>query len=847
MGRPASLALKSWSRLAGEFSTTLINGNDADSSEGCRISQLCPAGARLVNMNTTEDRGHEMKRDASYAYFAERGMKATVLQDRTVVLCLVLSSFVLVLWLTSAWPSTTHDGHIHMHRIRALADALRAGVPYPRWFPDYSFEYGYPVLNYYPPLFYYPSAFLKLAGVDMVASLRLPIAAGFALSALWMFRLARQFFAVWPAAACVICYQFHPYRILDLFERGAFPELTAFMWLPLVSFYGIQAVAALSRQGNGATVDAESPLRRARTHGPILVKAGLAFGGLILTPHLTALMVAIFFAIVLAILSLQRHRAGAFSPISAGLAVAGFASVGILLTAWSTLPVLLEMNWVNVGKGVAFDAWMDHMAGWNDLFEPALIYSYSYSENPTFFLPIYTIPIGIFAIYVVAASKAGNLRFITFVVLSSTILAAWLTTAASYWLWASVEFLFEKLQFPWRWQMFVALGTSLLLAACLEQLQVLRRLPAYTVPIVSIACSMYIVLYSTLGLDYPTDDGSHNQEYSAPALWQMNSQSWDRDSEGNRIGSWPREFLPVWVDVDPRSIGGPPWEELQMTDSNETLAVVPVRWGLLQHRFQVTTQQAFRLLFHQFYFPAWQVTLDGIQARVEPASQLALASVEIPPGTHDVVFAWGPTRSVWLGRILTAVGWIVVFALLCLGSIGAGKAWPGRESSLRAYRRYLPLSGWLAIGALMVAAASGVTDRTWEVSAIGADYGNVRLEGVRPPPATRPGEVAAVQLWWSVKTAGVPVSAFVHLVDETGMGVSQHDGPPGGQYTPYQRWEPGLVLNSTHYITLPETLSPGRYRLVAGLYFPDISHEPLVPVNGGDARLELGMLEVLPK
>ncbi len=788
-----------------------------------------------------------MQIEAARGSFSKRKMKEIFQQDHIVGSCLALFSFALVLWLTDNWPSITHDGLIHMHRIRAVADALRAGVLYPRWFPDYSFGYGYPVLNYYPPLFYYPTALLNLAGLDMVTSMRLPIAASFALSALWMFRLARQYFSVWPAVACTICFQFQPYRLIDLFERGAFPELTAFMWLPLIAFYGIQAAAALSRQERGATTDAEGLLQLARTCGTSVAKAGLAFGGLILTHHLTALMTVMVFAIVLAILALQRHRVDAVSPISAGLTMAGFATVGILLTAWSTLPVLFEMSWVRVGQGVVFGAWIDHMAGWRDLFEPALIYSYSYPHFPTFFLPIYTIPIGISALYVVTASKARNLRLFTFVVLASTILTVWLTTAASYWLWASVEFLFEKLQFPWRWQMFVAFGTSLLLAACLEQLQALRRLPAYIAPLVVIAFSIYIVIYSAVGLDYPTDDDFSYKEFSAPALWQWNTQTWERDSEGNKLGSWPREFMPVWVDVDPRTIGGPPWDEMQMPDSNETLAVVPVRWGLLQHHFQVTTRQAFRLLFHQFYFPSWQVTLDGKQAKVEPASQLSLASVQIPPGTHNVVFSWGPTRSVWLGRVLAAVGWIAVFALLYAGSSGAGKARPGRKSTLTAYRRYLPMIGWAAIGALTVAAASGVTDRTWEVSATGVEYDNIRLEGVRPPPATRAGEVATVQLWWSVKTAGVPVSAFVHLVDETGMGVSQHDGPPGGQYTPYQRWEPGLVLNSTHYITVPETLSPGTYRLVAGLYFPDISHEPLVPLNGGNARLEIGMLEVLPK
>ena len=144
-------------------------------------------------------------------------------------------------------------------------------------------------------------------------------------------------------------------------------------------------------------------------------------------------------------------------------------------------------------------------------------------------------------------------------------------------------------------------------------------------------------------------------------------------------------------------------------------------------------------------------------------------------------------------------------------------------------------------------AASGITSRTWDVAAIGADYGGIRLEGVLPPPPTRAGDVATVQLTWFVKDYGEPVSAFVHLVDEAGTAISQHDLPPGGQYyTPYPLWTPGLLLHSKHNIPIPASLRPGRYRLVAGLYRLDASNESLVPMNADSSRLEIGMLEVLP-
>ncbi|MYH60577.1 MAG: hypothetical protein F4148_02015 [Caldilineaceae bacterium SB0675_bin_29] len=146
----------------------------------------------------------------------------------------------------------------------------------------------------------------------------------------------------------------------------------------------------------------------------------------------------------------------------------------------------------------------------------------------------------------------------------------------------------------------------------------------------------------------------------------------------------------------------------------------------------------------------------------------------------------------------------------------------------------------------MLLGASGITARTWEVTAIGADYGFIRLEGVRSPAPLRAGELASVHLTWLAKDSGEPVSAFVHLVDESGNGLSQHDGPPGGKDTPFQSWMPGLILYSTHNITIPEALPPGRYRLVAGLYYPERAHEPLVPANGSSPRLDIGNVDVIP-
>ena len=758
-------------------------------------------------------------------------------QDRVAALCLATISGVILFGLTAAWPSPTYDGIVHFHRIRAVADALRAGVIFPRWFPDFAYGYGFPVLNYYAPGFYYPPALLHLAGLDMVASVRFSLTIGFALSAWWMFHLSRLYVSLWPAIVSVVCFQFFPYRMIDFFERGAFPEFSAFIWLPLIAYYTVQAVTVHRRTEKRAGAESKSGAQGASPLLAMLAKAGLAWAALIVTHNLTAMMAALVLGAALALITLLRYRERAGVYRIAGIGVAALA-IGILVSAWYILPALLEIHWVILSQGFALGEYLNILVGWRELIEFDLIYTYFDPDSPTISLPIYTIPIGIAAPIAVVAVQSRKLRLFTLVTLLLTLGVVWMTTSSSAWVWTSGEVLLEKLQFPTRWQVFAAFGTALLSAASLEPLRKVRRLPAFAVPLVGVVLSAYLLANALGRLDYPADDVSSYNEASAISLWRRDLLTvW---------GISATEFLPIWVTEQPWAIGREPGEPRPIVDIIDFAAVAPTRTGLLQQQFQVTTQQPFRLLFHQFYVPAWRIALDGVRVDAQPATNLALASVTVPPGTHTVELEWGATRAVWLGRVLTAFGWVVVFVLLLKAGNGSGILRPRRDSDRPTGRRHWPLVVWLAAGAFMVAAASGITARTWDVEAIGADYGNIRLEGVRPPRPTRAGDVAPVQLTWFVKDYGTPVSAFVHLVDEVGAVIAQDDGPLGGAYTPYSRWSPGLILHSTHYITVPASLPPGNYRLIAGLYYPATPLEPLVPMNADSPRLEIGMLKVLP-
>ena len=101
------------------------------------------------------------------------------------------------------------------------------------------------------------------------------------------------------------------------------------------------------------------------------------------------------------------------------------------------------------------------------------------------------------------------------------------------------------------------------------------------------------------------------------------------------------------------------------------------------------------------------------------------------------------------------------------------------------------------------------------------------------------------QLYWlALRESGQDYKAFVHLLGPNGSVIAQHDGDPGGGYTPTTRWRPGEIIVDRHVLSLPQGLPAGEYGLRAGLY----QVEPLrnLPVDppAADNRVDIGKIEV---
>lgn len=102
--------------------------------------------------------------------------------------------------------------------------------------------------------------------------------------------------------------------------------------------------------------------------------------------------------------------------------------------------------------------------------------------------------------------------------------------------------------------------------------------------------------------------------------------------------------------------------------------------------------------------------------------------------------------------------------------------------------------------------------------------GLVELAGFDAPLALqtlKPGQTISVALHWHcLALMDADYTVFVHLTDDAGHPVAQHDGQPRAGRYPTSIWDVGEVVLDEHEFAVPPSAVPGTYRLVAGLYDP---------------------------
>lgn len=697
-----------------------------------------------------------------------------------------LAGLVVALPLFLGPLPATHDGLHHLFRLFELDQALRAGHLFPRMLSGMGFEYGYPVLNFYAPLGYYLAWVGAALGAGYIGGIRLAHAVGLAAGAAAMYGWARLFLPRPAALLAAVAYTAFPYRIADVYVRGALAEALAFVFPPLLLWLG--------------TLMREEGERR------LAPAFALATASFVLTHNLTALMFApalgLYFLLVYGVPRSDVARLAYARLVGAGLA-------GLALAGFFWLPAITEVRYVLAGQVSGLGDLLSLLEPLGQWFSPYPLHRYTPMQGVAAQHPFGLVQTAL----VLAGTGALLWRWRRLPALARQVLAfalvvtagtTFLLLPASAPLWERLPLL-HLMQFPWRLQAVLTLCTAVLAAGAVVWLR-----PGMVTNAAVVALSAAIVIGGLGGLalepahlpgyDHPLVESDINHQ----GLIEYDYQTalWLREHGGD----WLLEYLPIWALphradfflVDPGEEAALPPAPIT---GARVLAATPLSLDI-----EVSLSAPGTLTFHRFYFPGWRVTADGQPLETRPTGPLGLLGVDLPAGDHLLRLRPGLTPARALGY---------ASSVLALGAMGA---WAWRVRS----RWPLALAAAAVIFGALVAFRAYRYPTSQAPTAVQAQVGDAaHLIGFHARPA---GDQLEVTLYWlALNAAQNDYRVFVHAVDPSGGVAAQDDGRPGMEFSPTTRWVPGEIVADRHLLPLPA----GPVSLYAGMYtWPEVANLP---------------------
>jgi uncharacterized membrane protein len=518
-----------------------------------------------------------------------------------------------------------HDSVAYPPRLIEFDRALADGQLPPLWAPDLGNGHGQPLFEFAPPLVYLVAVPFQAAGASTADALQLGLALLFAAGALAIYRLARRLSTSRTTAFCTLAaWLVAPYLALDLFVRGAFAEAAAL------------AVAPLALWSLIAALDAPSASR--------IALAALALALIPLSHTGIALLVFPAFALIAAAVAwTSEHRA------RTALAAAGVFVGALALSAFAWLPALVEKDLTKTALlRQDFLRWSDHTVSFAQLLWSPWGYGVSVAgvaDGMSFALGPLHLLLAVAGVALVARQPRQQRQ--RALILASAAIAlggAVLSTSWAAPIWSRLPAL-QYVAYPWRALMLAALFLPLTMIALFEQLP--RRYALFLIA---------LLVAFNLPHSEPKRYLAYDDEYYAP----------HQIAAGGITTTTREEYEPRWVETRP------PYRDARLVGLDAPLTIVEQRIGSRREDFTVRTSALTRVESALFYYPRWQLRIDGVAAPAELAPKSGLIVFRLVPGEHRVELELRSTP------VRTASLLVSLVALLALLGVAIYPAWRRR-------------------------------------------------------------------------------------------------------------------------------------------------------------------------
>lgn len=524
-----------------------------------------------------------------------------------------------------------HDLH-HFADIYQMFRAFSSGQLPPRWGPDYLYNFGYPLFNFYYVMpFYLGALFLKLFGSIQLA-FKLVFISSILIGVYGMYLLLREFTGKIASVAGTIIFLYTPYRAVQIYVRGAMGEALSLALTPLIAYALIKVVKNPGK------------LR------PIAL-AGIT-GAIFVLSHNYMWALSFPWIIILALLFAERKTIwkSVLSLISSGLLM-------LCVSAYWWVPAIVEQKLV--ASTTPFPL-IDHFPFIKQLIIPSWGYGSSVPgpyDGLSFQIGIVNL-LGVvlslaLLVFVRKLFKDKRLLWIGIWGLASFFIMVFMMNVRSYPIWKIMPF-HDFIQFPWRLLSFTALFTSILIAVSIEVLR--KNLKLITAAVLTIAS-----IALTFGYFRPSHvTFKSDNEYLARFFANRTVQG-TKPAISPEYLNYSEDYLLLPTDVIKKPDLLPPAKIVSGTAEVSGIDQTnSVNWSA-----NIVAKKSSIVTFYSLNFPGWYAAVDGSPAAIASGTPYGQVEINVPAGNHRVNFVWKETPmrkySDWvsLGFLILALAFVL--------------------------------------------------------------------------------------------------------------------------------------------------------------------------------------------
>jgi hypothetical protein len=569
-------------------------------------------------------------------------------------LLIVLAALVAVAPQFVRGSSCGHDFDAHLVSWLDCVNAWRHGIAYPHWTPSANYGAGEPRFVFYPPLTWMLGAALDVllpwTWAPIAFTFLVLAATGMATRALAL-ELCEEGVATLAGCASI----FSGYTLFTAYERGAFPEFTGGIWLPLLLLFALR-----ERRPDATT------LQRALDGSAAPLALVLAASWLSNAP-LGVIASYLLAAIALFAAALRKTWA---PVVRSGIAsVLAFSAAAIY---W--LPAKVEQSWVNIGQIMDEGGKFENSWAFAHHADPALALHDEVLHRVSW-IAVTMIAVALVSAFVawrrgtlMARENAGKCStWAVLIVIPAVVLLLLFPVSRPLW---NLLPEWKFLQYPWRWMEAVGPAMSILFAAAAwPRKQLARRIVAgacaasftgaavYAGMVYFQACWVEDRVTSVVS-DFRSGTGFDGlDEYGPPQA----------DLSQIAVGLPDACLL-----ADPASTLGKPGEpdENPTWSAADTSCAATYSWvdgrnTNPEHRqMQAAVAKSGWLILRLLSYPAWSIKVNGAAPATLPSRADGLIAVPVTAGADELTVDWTTPPDVTLSRTVSALG---ILAFLGVG------------------------------------------------------------------------------------------------------------------------------------------------------------------------------------